>query len=143
MRRRTRPIFKKASRLPSSSISLREGRVAKRAYVQTSSTGYPAGFAPPKVFEEHPVDVALLPMDCANLKASGATPNLIDTLKAPDVIFCHWEDFFEPKAGVPKEIMKVDLPALRAVRQHPDTAFHFPALEPALRVRLGFAPRLG
>ena len=93
---------------------LREGRVAKRVYVQTSSTGYPAGFAPPKVFEEHPVDVALLPMDCANLKARGATPNLIDTLKAPDVIFCHWEDFFEPKAGVPKEIMKVDLPALRA-----------------------------
>ena len=92
---------------------LRNGEVAKRVYVQTSSTGYPAGFAPTKIFDEHPVDVAILPMDCANLKMRGAEPNLIDALKAPTIVFCHWEDFFRPKSGVPKEILKVDLPALR------------------------------
>lgn len=93
---------------------LDQGAVQKRVFVQTSSTGFPAGFAPQSVLDEHPVDVAILPMDCANLKVSGATPNLIDTLKAPSTIFCHWEDFFQPKSGVPKEIMKVDLPALKA-----------------------------
>ena len=50
-----------------------DGEVA--VYVQTSSTGYPAGFAPPKVFDERAVDVAILPMDCANLKMEGAEPN--------------------------------------------------------------------
>ena len=99
----------------------------RRVYVQTSSTGYPAGFAPPAVFAERPIDVALLPMDCANLKYEGKTPNLIDTLAPKTVFFCHWEDFFEPKSGVPKEIMKVDLPELKAFyRSTARTRYIFP-----------------
>ena len=106
---------------------LSQGEPVKRVYIQTSSTGYPAGFTSPEVFAEHPVDLAILPMDCANLKRRGAQPNLVDELKAPTVLFCHWEDFFEPKSGVPKEIMKVDLPALREFFANtPNQRFIFP-----------------
>ncbi len=106
---------------------LDQGRIAKRIFVQTSSTGYPAGFPPPSVLKERAIDVAILPMDCANLKVAGAQPNLIDTLPTKTVIFCHWEDFFEPKSGIPKEIMKVDLPDLKAYfNNSPERRYLFP-----------------
>tara|TARA_Y100001934_G_scaffold276162_1_gene372107 strand:+ start:530 stop:1453 length:924 start_codon:yes stop_codon:yes gene_type:complete len=85
----------------------------KRVYIQTSSTGYPAGFFPESILSECPVDVALLAMDCANIKRQGSKPSIIDFLDPKHVIFCHWEDFFRPKSGVPKEIVKVDLPDLK------------------------------
>ena len=101
--------------------------IEARVYVQTSSTGYPAGFAPPEIFAERRVDVALLPMDCANLKMAGASPNIVDTLAPKTVLFCHWEDFFAPKSGVPREIVKVDLPAAKAFfRSTPQTRYLFP-----------------
>lgn len=88
------------------------GDVDKRVYIQTSSTGYPAGFFPKSLLAEHPVDVALLPMDCANLKMKGRS-TIIEFLNAKRVVFCHWEDFFRPKTKPPHEIVKVNLPKLR------------------------------
>ena len=92
---------------------LEQEQPVKRIYVQTSSTGYPAGFFPESILAECPVDVALLAMDCANIKRHSRKRSIIDYLQPSHVIFCHWEDFFEPKAGVPKEIVKVDLPDLK------------------------------
>ena len=81
---------------------LEQEQPVKRIYVQTSSTGYPAGFFPESILAECPVDVALLAMDCANIKRHSRKRSIIDYLQPSHVIFCHWEDFFEPKAGVPK-----------------------------------------
>jgi len=103
------------------------GRIAQRVYVQTSSRGVPDGLLPPGVKEEHPVDVALVAMDCANRKAQGK-PNVIDELNPREVIFCHWEDFFRPKTKPPREIVKVNLPALRkALPNEPDRTYRFPS----------------
>lgn len=90
-----------------------DGTVMARVYVQTSSTGAPAGFFPASLLEEAPVDVALLAMDCANQKAKGRA-TVMDFLQPRAVIFCHWEDFFRPKTRPPREIVKVNLPKLKA-----------------------------
>lgn len=103
-----------------------EGMVKKRVYIQTSSTGYPAGFFPEAVLKEHSVDVALLPMDCANLQMKGV-PTIIDFLRPTRVVFCHWEDFFRPKTKPPREIVKVNLPKLRESVHFSDRSrFFFP-----------------
>lgn len=91
-----------------------DGSVAHRVYVQTSSTGPPVGLAPQAIFDEHPVDVALLAMDCANFRARGK-PSILDYIDPRHVVFCHWGDFFRPKDDVPREGVKVDLPWVQAV----------------------------
>ncbi len=97
-----------------------------RVYVQTTSTGWPDGYFPPGVRDERPVDVALLAMDCANIKARGRR-SIIDFLSAPVVIFCHWEDFFRPKTEPPREAVKVNLERLRAaLPDTPETRYVFP-----------------
>ena len=80
--------------------------------------GLPAGAVPSAILEAHPVDVALVAMDIANLEARGET-TILDLLNPPTVIFCHWEDFFRPKDRPPREIHKVDLRRLREAL--PDT----------------------
>ena len=90
------------------------GSISHRVYIQTSSTGLPAGAVPPGVLDEHPVDVALLPMDVANYMAEGRT-TVQDQLQAPLVVFCHWENFFRSRDKSPREIVKVDLRRLREI----------------------------
>jgi len=103
------------------------GQIEKRVYVQTSSTGEPAGFFPSSLLTEHPVDVALLTMDCANLKAKGKH-TIMDYMHPKHVVFCHWEDFFRPKTKPPHEIVKVNLPKLRdVVRLDTATRYFFPS----------------
>ena len=80
-----------------------------RVYIQTSSTGLPAGRVPPEVLASKPVDFAVLPMDCANLAMAGER-TILDELDPSVVLFCHLEDFFRPKSAEPREIVKVDLP---------------------------------
>lgn len=91
--------------------------IVHRVYIETSSVGLPAGAVPDAVLSEHPVDVALVAMDIANLEARGEE-TILDVLGAPTVIFCHWDDFFRPKDRPPREIHKVDLRRLR--EQLPD-----------------------
>lgn len=88
------------------------GSIQCRVYVQTSSTGYPAGYCPKDIVDEHPITLAVLGMDCANIKAQKKT-SIIDFLQPKAVIFCHWEDFFRPKTKEPREIVRVDLHKLR------------------------------
>lgn len=95
-----------------------QGGIAHRVYIETSSVGLPAGAVPPAILDAHPVDVALVAMDIANLEARGET-TILDLLNPPTVIFCHWEDFFRPKDRPPREIHKVDLRRLREAL--PDT----------------------
>ncbi|NCG17811.1 MAG: hypothetical protein GWP91_02210 [Rhodobacterales bacterium] len=90
-----------------------QGKPTHRVFVQTSSTGLPAGRPPPQVLTERSVDVALLSMDNANFLADGKH-NLIDVLDPPAVVFCHWENFFRDKTRPPREIVKVNLPKIRA-----------------------------
>ncbi|MEC7242441.1 MAG: hypothetical protein VXW32_14495 [Myxococcota bacterium] len=105
------------------------GAIERRVYIQTSSTGYPAGFFPQAILDEHPVDVALLPMDCANLKMAGQS-TIIDFLNAPRVFFCHWEDFFRTKEEPPREIVKVNLPkARRFFANTESTTYFFPGFD--------------
>ena len=107
---------------------INEDTIEKRVYIQTSSTGWPAGFFPESIRNEAPIDAAILAMDCANLKRQGKTPNIIDFLNAKTVMFCHWEDFFKPKSGTPREIVKVDMPDLkRHFQSTAETRFIFPA----------------
>ncbi|MCB9679833.1 MAG: MBL fold metallo-hydrolase [Alphaproteobacteria bacterium] len=89
-----------------------DGAVARRVYVQTSSTGPPAGLAPQATFDAHPVDLAVLAMDCATFRARGE-PSILDHIRPRRVLFCHWGDFFRAKDQPPREGVKVDLPWLR------------------------------
>ena len=84
-----------------------------RIYVQTSTTGYPAGFFPQSIIDERSVDVALLSMDCANIKVDGKKQSIIDYINPKAVVFCHWEDFFRPKSLPPREIVKVNMAKLK------------------------------
>lgn len=107
--------------------------IQARVYVQTSSTGYPAGFFPAAVRDQHRVNAAILAMDCANIAAAGGR-SIIDFLRPDNVIFCHWEDFFSPKTAPPEEIVKVDLFALKAkLKSTPQTRFIFPAWDTTFR----------
>ena len=100
--------------------------IQARTYIQTSSTGYPAGYFPASILEEHPVDMAVLAMDCANIK-SEKKKSIIDFLQPSAVLFCHWEDFFRPKSQEPKEIVRVDLHKLRtALPSTSDRRYIFP-----------------
>lgn len=83
-----------------------------RIYIQSSSTGFPMGAFPKEILEEKEIDVACLAMDCANLKMKGET-TVIDEYPAKTTFFCHYEDFFRRKDQVPREIVKVDLPAAK------------------------------
>ena len=104
-----------------------DGSVQARVYVQTSSTGYPAGFFPQTLLDEAPVDVGLISMDSANYKAKGRH-TILDFLKAKAVIFCHWEDFFRPKTKPPVEIVKVNLAKLKeCLPSTPAQRLFFPA----------------
>jgi hypothetical protein len=87
--------------------------IQSRVYIQTSSTGYPAGYFPASVLEEKSVDVAILAMDCANIKAAGTEKSIVDFLSPSSVMFCHWEDFFRSKNKEPKEIVRVNLAKLK------------------------------
>jgi L-ascorbate metabolism protein UlaG (beta-lactamase superfamily) len=87
----------------------KKGGIRHRVYINTTSTGWPAGFFPQAVLDEHPVDAALLAMDCAHIAEKGGV-SIIDFLKPRKVLFCHWEDFFRPKSKSPREGVKVDLP---------------------------------
>ncbi|MEC7983740.1 MAG: hypothetical protein VX278_01170, partial [Myxococcota bacterium] len=101
-------------------------KIEKRIYLQTSTTGFPIGSFPQSILDEHPVDVALLGIDCANIKAEGK-PSIIDFLQPKVVIFSHWEDFFQPKQDPPHEIVKVDLYALKeALPSTPSCKMIFP-----------------
>lgn len=92
---------------------LDDGAIKWRVYVQTSSRGAPDGFFPAAIRDEHPVDVALLAMDCARQEANSRAPSIIDFLDPATVIFGHWEDFFRRKDAVPYEAAKVNLRSLR------------------------------
>ena len=106
-----------------------EQNIQRRVYVQTSSTGYPVGFFPQSILDEHPVEVALIAMDSANLEMKDRY-TVLDFLRPSVVLFCHWEDFFRPKDQVPKEIVKVDLPKAREFFQNTeDTVYLFPRLD--------------
>lgn len=110
-----------------------DGQVDFRVYVQTSSVGPPLGLAPQDVLDEHPVDVALLAMDCANFLARDQ-PNVLDYIDPRMVVFCHWGNFFRSKDQEPREIVKVNLPWLReTITARPDgERYRFPGWHTAL-----------
>jgi L-ascorbate metabolism protein UlaG (beta-lactamase superfamily) len=113
-----------------------EGSVAARVYIQTSSRGDPDGFFPASVLEQAPVDLAVLAMDCANKKAKGET-NIIDFIQPKAVIFCHWEDFFRPKTKPPREIVKVNLPKVKAAMPvNSNTQYYFPYWDSEYRFKV-------
>lgn len=102
------------------------GAVQSRVYIQTSSTGFPVGSFPKEILDEHPVQVAILGMDCANIKAKNK-PSIIDFLNPSAVVFCHWEDFFRPKTQEPRPIVRVNLHKLKkALPSTTDRQYVFP-----------------
>lgn len=100
--------------------------VAARIYVQSSSTGHPAGFFPAPVLDERGVDLAVVAMDVAN-REQARGDSVLHLLRAPHVVFTHYEDFFRPPRPPVREIVKVDLPATRAhFRSTDETRYWFP-----------------
>ena len=87
-------------------------KIKQRVYIQSSSTGYPAGFFPAEIKDEKAIDLAIVAMDCANIQMeSGAS--ILSFIDAPIVFFNHFEDFFRDKDETPREIVKVNLPKSR------------------------------
>lgn len=78
-----------------------DGSVLYRVFLQTSVTEYPYGYFPQAILQQHPVDVAMLGMGFADLEWK-QKPNVIGFLHPKTVIFCHWENFFQPKSIPPK-----------------------------------------
>ena len=100
--------------------------IKKRVYLQTSTQGYPSGTFPSSIRAEHPIDVALLGIDCATIKYENK-PSIIDFLRPKNVIFCHWEDFFRRKDQPPKPKIKADIPTLQQYfSQQQSSRFLFP-----------------
>jgi len=87
---------------------LKDGDVTCRVYVQTSSRGLPDGAFPPEILRQHPVDVALLAMDCANAEVAGRE-TIQDRIRPRRIFFCHYGDFFRRKDQPRRETVKVDL----------------------------------
>ena len=110
------------------------GAVAARVYVESSSTGHPAGFFPPELLAERGVDLALVSMDVANREmASG--DSVLHLLQAPHVVFTHYEDFFRGKDEAPREIVKVNLPRTRAFFQNTaDCTYWIPGWDTLLEI---------
>lgn len=88
-------------------------RVTQRVYIQSSSTGYPAGFFPPKILAEKSVDVAILAMDSANIQMKTGQ-SILSLIDPPVVFWTHFEDFFRAKDKTPREIVKVNLPKTKS-----------------------------
>jgi len=109
-------------------VDLMDGdRVQARVYVQSSSTGPPAGFFPASILRDRPVDLAIVSMDVANRERAHGD-SVLHLLGAPTVVFTHYEDFFRPEDQPPREIVKVDLPATRAhFAARADARYLFPA----------------
>jgi hypothetical protein len=106
---------------------LNEGEVQARVYICSSSTDPPSGFPAPAVIAERPVDLAIVSMDTANREA-GHGDSVLGLIRAPTVVFTHYEDFFRPKTAAPREIVKVDLERSRAFfAQRSDAQYVFPA----------------
>lgn len=81
--------------------------IAYRIFFMSSSTGYPDGYFPLEILNEKKVDVALLTVDCTEVKLKGKK-GVIDFLKPEVVIVNHWENFFRKKKLPPKSL-RVDL----------------------------------
>ena len=102
------------------------GRVAARVYIQSSSTGHPAGFFPHTMLEERGVDLALVSMDVANREMQSGD-SVLHLVAPRHVVFTHYEDFFSGKDEPPREIVKVDLPKTHEFfRNTPDRTYWFP-----------------
>lgn len=100
--------------------------IAARVYVQSSSTGPPAGFFPRSLLDERGVDLALVSMDVANREQAHGD-SVLHLLKPRTVAFTHYEDFFRPKDKPPREIVKVNLEASRAFFEDTEeTRYLFP-----------------
>ena len=102
-----------------------DGAVAKRVFVETSSTGLPAGL-PPDSLRDRPVDLAMVSMDVARAAARGSE-TILDVLQPPEVVFCHWENFFRSRDKPPREAVKVHLRQLRRdLPDSPQRTHYFP-----------------
>ena len=88
-------------------------KVSKRLYIQSSSTGYPAGFFPESILEEKTVDVAILAMDSANIHMKTGK-SILSHIAPPIVFWTHFENFFRAKDKIPREIIKVNLPKTKS-----------------------------
>ncbi len=110
------------------------GVVAARVYVQSSSTGFPAGFFPAELLRERGVDLAVVAMDVAN-REQARGDSVLHLLRAPQVVFTHYEDFFRPKEPPVRETVKVDLPATKAFfSERTDARYWFPAWDTRLEL---------
>ena len=110
------------------------GNIQHRVYVNTTSTGWPAGYFQQEILEEHPVDAAILAMDCAHVAEKGGV-SIIDFLKPSKILFCHWEDFFRSKTKPPREGVKVDLPKTKKIlEQSLEAEVLFPAWDSTHRL---------
>ena len=106
-----------------------DNRIQRRVYIQTTSTGFPMGSFPKTILKKHPIDVALLSMDSANIAMKNKY-SILDFLDSNITFFCHYENFFRPKDEEPKEIVKVNLQKSRDFFKNTnDKTYYFPAFD--------------
>ncbi|MEM6271705.1 MAG: MBL fold metallo-hydrolase [Bacteroidota bacterium] len=81
-----------------------DGGIQYRVFFQSSSAPYPFGYFPEAIRAEHPIDVAILHKWFLDRERKGERSVLRD-LGARHVMFCHWEDFFQPKTVPPRRTL--------------------------------------
>ena len=112
-----------------------EGEVRYRIYYQDAVVAAPWGFAPDRLIEEHPVDLAIL-VPATFDQVEWHPEAFIEHLRPGRVLLGHWEDFFVPMDTRTQSVRLLDVGhferRLERVfdgewwRPEIGTVFHFP-----------------
>lgn len=88
----------------------RNGTIAFRMFIQSSSCHFPDGFPPKALLEKKNVDVAVLGVASYHFSESTYPCAYLEGLRPERVMFIHWEDFFRNYKRKPKSVLATDIP---------------------------------
>jgi ribonuclease BN (tRNA processing enzyme) len=81
-----------------------------RMFVQSSSTNYPNGMPPKNLLAKKPVDLVVLGVASYKYSESTYPCAYLNELKPKQVMYIHWEDFFQSYKREPRSVLKNDIP---------------------------------
>lgn len=118
----------------------KNGTIACRIYLQTSSGLLGLDNIPPHTATGHAVDLMILPAALYS-KVSGYPQRLLDKYRPKHVLVCHWENFFKPMAKVRQKPYTVSLSNVPRFARELDTQIgreHFTVPMPDTRFVVKF-----